>query len=505
MGLTKSDLNGQFVLTQDAQFIPEQWHVQEKNAWLLGTHPSLPITHVYVANGSHIGWIIGYSITPSGDFCPSQLCFPVDLHEPNQEKIIETNLYEIGGRFAAIFFTDSFSRFYLDPSGLLATVYSENIPLVASTPSLIDSNGHDWDEEIIKILRMPNSGLWYPSGLTPKKNVARLLPNHFLDLSNWKSVRHWPKSPKDLVQGKKEDLVKTIFHALKYNISSVTNHYPLHISITAGRDSRMLLASILENREKILFVTFSCSSVDSHIAKKIVYKYGLNHIFIDSEYFNTNQREDWLYRTGYCSSPSGSIGYLPHLDANRALLNGIGGEVGRSFYWRQRDKTKKYIDAKELLHRCHIPADGKILKKMQDWLLEVADFNVYAILDLMYLEQRLGCWAAPEQYGGDNCSISMLSPFSDRKIFESMLRLPIEYRWKQQLAFDICQMADTELASLPFNDFAGSLKYPKRMIHFFTNTVPYKTKLVMTRPDIIQRFLRSLPSIIRVDLKQVKR
>jgi hypothetical protein len=471
--------------------------VQEKDAWLLGTHPSLPITNIYLANGSHIGWIIGYSITPSGDFCPSQLCFPVDLQEPNPEEIIETNLYEISGRFAAIFLTDSFSRFYLDPSGLLATVYSENIPLVASTPSLIDGEGHDWDEEIIKILRMPNSGLWYPSGLTPNKNVARLLPNHFLDLSHWKSVRHWPKSPEDLAQGKKEDLVKTIFQALKHNISSVANHHPLHMSLTAGRDSRMLLASILENREKILFITFLRNSLDSNIAKLLVKKLGLNHKFIQSEYINNEQREDWLYRTGYCSSPSGSIGHLQHLDVNRAFLNGVAGAAGRSYYFRKGDQDQKDIDAKELLHRCYIPAYGKILKKTQEWLAEVADFNLYTILDLMYLEQRLGCWAAPEQYGGDHCFIGMLSPFSDRKIYESMLRLPIEYRLKKQLAYDICQMADPELVSLPFNDFTGSLKYPKRMIHFFTNTVPYKTKLVMTRPDIIQRLLRSLPSIIR--------
>ncbi|MEQ8970040.1 MAG: hypothetical protein RIE73_06540 [Coleofasciculus sp. C1-SOL-03] len=497
MGLTKSDLDGQFVLTQHPQFIPEKWYVQEKDAWLLATHPSLPITHVYGVNNHHIGWIIGYSITPSGDFCPSQLCFPVDLQEPNQEKIIETNLYEIGGRFAAIFLTDSFSRFYLDPAGLLATVYSLNIPLVASTPSLIDGDGHNWDEEIIKILRMPNSGLWYPSGLTPKKNVARLLPNHFLDLSHWKSVRHWPKSPKDLVEEKKEGLVKTIFHRLRHNITSVANHHPSYMSITAGRDSRMLLASILEDRGKILFVTFSGDYIDADIVKLLVNKIKLKHIFIKHKYVNNDQREDWFYRTGYCSSTSGSIGYLQDLNEKRAFLNGIGGEVGRCFYWRKFDKTKKQINAKELLARCHIPADEKILKKMQDWLSEVANFNIYTILDLMYIEQRLGCWAAPEQYGGDHCSISMLSPFSNRKIFESMLRLPIEYRWKQQLTFDICQMADSELVSLPFNDFTGSLKYPKRIIHFFTNTVVYKTRRVMTRPDMPQRFLRSLSSKIR--------
>jgi hypothetical protein len=496
MGLTKSDLDGQFVLTQDAQFIPDKWYVQEKDAWLLGTHPSLPITHIHLANGSHIGWIIGYSITPSGDFCPSQLCFPVDLQEPNQEEIIETNLYEIGGRFAAIFLTDSFSRFYLDPSGLLATVYSENIPLVASTQSLIDGDGHDWDEEIIKMLRMPNSYLWYPSGLTPKKNVVRLLPNHFLNLSSWKSVRHWPKSPKDLVEGKKKDLVKTIFQALKHNISSVANHHPLHISITAGRDSRMLLASILENRKNILFVTFLGNYLDSDMAKLLVEKFGLNHIFIRSEYVNDAQQEDWLYRTGYCSSPSGSMGHFQHIDVNKVFLNGIGGEVGRSFYWREWDKNRKHIDVEELLHRCHIPADGKIKKKTQNWLSEVADFNIYTTLDLMYLEQRLGCWAAPEQYGGDNCSICMLSPFSARKIFESMLRLPIEYRWKQQLSYDICQMADPELVTLPFNDFTGSLKYPKRMIQF-TSTLVKETRLAMVRPEMWQWFLRSLPPIIK--------
>lgn len=143
-----------------------------------------------------------------------------------------------------------------------------------------------------------------------------------------------------------------------------------------------------------------------------------------------------------------------------------------------------------------MPANEKILKKVKDWLSKLENFNTYTILDLMYIEQRLGCWAAPQQYGGDPYCFCMLSPFSDRKIYESMLRLPIEYRWKQQLAFDICQMADVELVSLPFNDFTGILKYPKRMLQF-TNTLVNKTRLAMARPEMGQWFLRRLPPIIK--------
>ncbi len=70
MTLSRSDLDGQFVFTQDPQFIPEGWMLRERSPWLLATHPSLPVIDVRTDTGAHLGWVLGYPITLTGELCP---------------------------------------------------------------------------------------------------------------------------------------------------------------------------------------------------------------------------------------------------------------------------------------------------------------------------------------------------------------------------------------------------------------------------------------------------
>ena len=81
------------------------------------------------------------------------------------------------------------------------------------------------------------------------------------------------------------------------------------------------------------------------------------------------------------------------------------------------------------------------------------------ILDLTYIEQRLGCWGGPQHYGHPHSSALRLFPFCHRKIFELMLKLPYEYRQKQELTIDIIRQEWPELLSLPFNSFTGIRAY----------------------------------------------
>ena len=152
---------------------------------------------------------------------------------------------------------------------------------------------------------------------------------------------------------------------------------------------------------------------------------------------------------------------LRHLDRKRALLPGMGGEIARSYFW-SRDREIKLLDAKAILDRLHLPVCDKTLIMTEEWLSEISDLSPSLVLDLAYIEQRLGCWAGPQMYGSDHRSVCHLWPLSHRRIFQLMLQLPSEYKQKQQLAKDICALEWPELLDTPFNDFSGPLKYVKR-------------------------------------------
>jgi hypothetical protein len=149
---------------------------------------------------------------------------------------------------------------------------------------------------------------------------------------------------------------------------------------------------------------------------------------------------------------------MQKLERNKVLLHGIAGEVGRSFYWLPTDYEGMKLSATEILFRANFPFHQAVLRETEKWLTELSGFNAFAILDLFYIEQRLGCWAAPQHYGNQT-SMFELSPFNHRRIFSCMMRLPYEYRRQQELSNDICRDLWPELLDLPFNEFTGAKKY----------------------------------------------
>lgn len=464
MSLLKCNMDGQFLLSKKALFFQDNWNMRESNGWILATHPDLPVIDVQTPEGSHLGWIIGFPINLSSCIVTEKLVIHANINDEDKVKNVEGQLYELGGRYVAIILGCGISRLYLDPGGSLSVVYSLDEQVIASTPALIKLDD-GFDKNLIKSLKMPNSGKYYPFGLTPRKNIRRLLPNHFFDLESWKSIRHWPvKNTLSVVNNFSEN-IKTIIKIIKNNLQAVANNYFIHMSLTAGRDSRMLLACVREISDKVLFFTFAekKQTADIHIANILSSQLNLNHKVLQIECANDTEQKDWLYRVGHCVS--GQIlnihPTLRHLDRKYALLPAMAGEVARAYYWSD-DEDIGCLDPLDILERLHFPAFPPLLEVTERWFSEISDFPSSVIMDLAYIEQRLGCWAGPQMYGNDNRSVCHLWPLSHRMIFESMLRFPSAYKQKQQLVEDICVLEWPELLNLPFNEFSGALKYIMR-------------------------------------------
>lgn len=457
-----STLAGQFVLTQEQARVPAGWATRQQAGWLLATHPALPVIEIATPEHAHAGWLIGHPIV-GDELGPPAFRLPREALA--SAAALENALAELGGRFVAIVLASSLARLYLDACGSLSAVYSTQARVVASTPSLIDDRDHAWDHELARFLQMPASGRWYPFGLTPKRHVERLLPNHYLDLASWKAQRHWAGPPAD--EQPVRALVEVIAARTQRNIAAAARRYPLHLSLTAGRDSRMLLACAREQTERIVFFTFTRGrdTADAQIARTLARRHRLAHRQLRIESAQPDELAAWLDRTGRCVS--GEIWKihptLRRLDRERALLPGMAGEVARAYLWRATDRAERQLDPAELLVRCHLPANEQLLLRAQAWLAELEHLSSYTILDLLYIEQRLGCWGGPQQYGGDGYSACQLFPLAHREIFAAMLALPPEYRRGNQLALDICQLAWPELLLLPFNQFAGWQRYPRQL------------------------------------------
>lgn len=273
---------GQFMLIKIVDRIPDGWQRHEQGEWVLGTL-KLPVLIVENDCNQVIGWCLGHPIHLDGSW-PEKVTIRSQGHQSIDMDAVE-NFYEhTSGRYALVLLTGHAEKLFLDPYGSLRAVYLLSEPTIASTPTLLRSN-HDWDKELITVLNMPASGRWFPSGLTPRENVRRLLPNHCLDLKAWRVDRHWPRSSADLIaMDDQQEGVATIIACLKKTIGTIAGRFPIQLPLTAGRDSRMVLARSREFLAQATFHTFSekKESLDMFIAARLAERLKLNYAFIPS-------------------------------------------------------------------------------------------------------------------------------------------------------------------------------------------------------------------------------
>lgn len=453
------DLVGQFILCQKKNQITKSWQTYQFGEWLLGSHPKLPVIDIIGKDDFHVGWLLGYPISLDGELINSRLVFNISINEPNPDKF-ENQLYSHGGRFAAVYFGGPQARFYLDPCGSLAAVFSPRHKIVASTPTLIPySLGCDDDHKLIESMIIPGCDCCYPFGLTPRRYVKRLLPNHYLDLNSWKSMRHWPMKEFIQIQDIKGS-VQEFATILRNQIAAVAHQGPFYLPLTGGRDSRLLLACSRNVLEKCHCFTIKhltkSGKIDCQIVKKLCRRFNLPHKLLDVEQCS---QEDWnlfRFRTGWCveGQSLGNVKRLSQLDTNFPILFGVGGELGRPFHWRRGDIESSLISAKDLVQRItgwlHTDIGDKIQREAQKWLETIPVQNALTIWGLLYNEQYNGCWIGPKEYALASNSFSIW-PFCHRSAIEIMLSLPADYRQKLQFVYDVIESQWLELLKFPFN------------------------------------------------------
>ncbi|MBX2811948.1 MAG: hypothetical protein KTR25_09060 [Myxococcales bacterium] len=442
------ELLGQFVLSRGAP--NSDWPCFRIGDWNLAVESMLaciPIT----SNNEVVGWLLGQAIGPDHRVVVDSLEIPPDR--------VEETIYAHGGRFIVIL--PLAQRIYLDPCGLLPAVFCEHLKLVSSTPSLIPYEGQTQDrEQLIRSLGITERNAMFPVGMTSRKGIEGVLPNHYLDLKTWKIVRHWPNQSLEPI----EDItsaVHEIADLVKQQIEATTTHRPATLRLTAGKHSRMLLAcarGVVHSMECWTAELRDFASIlDCDIAKRVSARAGVTYRSITFIEPDEQDLALWLFRTGLGTGEYRGRQLLTtlrkELDPTRADIVGFAGEIARGFYWEAKDTPSTNIRSQRLLRHCCCPLTSETLERMECWRANASSqvIDALQLLDLFYIEQRLGCWAGILTYAGMVHSPHQAFPLSHRRIVELMLRLPADYRRSGQLPVDIIAREWPVLLKYPFN------------------------------------------------------
>lgn len=372
---------------------------------------------------------------------------------------LHERLAGFGGRFVIVLLEDGLQRIYLDACGTLSTVYSPIEEVVASTSFLIPySNATPDNIRLQKALRMPfNHSNGYPVGLTPRHQVKRLLPNHYLDLANWEAKRFWPQG--ELAEGDAETAVGAIVDILKRQLGAIFAQDSVQLSLTAGGDSRVLLACARKYAQEMELYTVEIPGdvacrVDVRISGSIARRLGLKHRILRHQDASVSDFEEWLYKTGCEVSEERAwqtIRTIKQLRPDRVAVAGAGGELARDFWWRKEDSPSSLMTLERLAQRCGAPLIPEVRTALQAWLDSLPPISsFFTILHLFYIEQRLGCWAGVTPYGEAQSTFDVF-PYSHRRIIELMLSLPVNYKRERRFWKDVVEREWPDLLLFPVN------------------------------------------------------
>ncbi|GAB4577012.1 MAG: hypothetical protein Tsb0019_03780 [Roseibium sp.] len=451
----------------------------------LQTGPGLPVTKVTDAAGLHAGYILGFSIDLNArQTIGASWQAPVKLGIDATE-FTERVLDSIGGRFVWIYQSETECHLHPDCSAQVPVVFDAAAKVAGSTAHALfdeDDYADRFDRASFEALRVDGEG-WFPAGLTAHRGLHRLLAHHYLDLSTWQSKRFWPRSEISETQDT-DDAVDEFISIVQAQIEALVNGPKrLAIAVTAGLDTRSVLAcsrEFVKEADCLTVVGSDRHATDSLLAKRITGKFGLNHITLPRTEATPEERELFIRRGGHCNGDTNSR-FHPSvwpIAETHVMVGGLGAEQARAFFWRNDDTPDTKLTADILIKRMGLPPLENCRKAVARLLDEMPVTSALQKLDLFYAEDRHSSWYAA-QFCCDPTLVRQ-APMLTTRTGRLMAQLPPDWKRTSRLGHEVIRRTWPELGALPYNSLG------------YWNDLAIKVQRAIANPQLITKKLRKM-------------
>ncbi|HXU22245.1 MAG TPA: hypothetical protein VN788_16830 [Verrucomicrobiae bacterium] len=467
-----SSIPGQFIILagQDEVHLGpnplrDGWTRYEVGAFRVFAAPEVPVIRCKNADGSTFGIFLGEPLNLeesrflSGDELFGQL-------PPGGAEIaqwIEKHVYRLAGRYIFVLSTRDVHRVYLDVDGFLPLVYDPSLRIAGATAGAIyDSNQYlsSFDSELFEALNLLNGG-WFPAGLTAHHGLRRLMCNFYLDLESWTASRHWPTGGIEAADDAHSTL-KRISASTQRTLVTYLEQRSCCMALTGGNESRLLLSLARSNAQSIPFICWydKQGARDAEISENLAAKFGLNLTFLGFPSVTEDEATEWLARIGYCATENRyRYKVSARLSGFDCMIGGLGGEIGRGFFWRRGDENRS-LTPRDIYKRLALPPHPRAASAVDSWFQTLPTCEPLLQLDLAYLEVRMSCWAAVQAYGG--IGPRQVYPLVSREVYSQMLALPPSWRRNNRWVTEIIGRHWPDLLAVPINNL-GPLREAARL------------------------------------------
>ncbi len=436
------------------RFAPNQYwsSIQLLGGVRLSVHSDLPFTSTS-QDGATVT-LIGHAIDPDHPQRTEPEVLRSLIRNASQLNSLIDSTKPLVGRWVIILQNQQGTYLFTDPCGCRQVFYYSDGEGVwcASQPELIRANCHmnlNTDDALVRFLIDPKHALlespWLGRG-TLYESCFHLMANHYLDLDSLQQTRFYPTNP--IPDKDTAEIVDTSCAILQGTMTALTARHDVAQALTAGWDSRVLLAASRHVSEHIEYFVYRLSNLaESHpdisVANRMAKELGINFVVRRPADVLPGWFVSMLSMNVTCAR------VLPKTHAiyaelvvgdSRISVNGNGSEIWRNYIDRYCDQDIGDVSSTDLAARMF--GRGRfppfVISELDEWKKGfdrrfIGNLNM---LDLLYWEQGLGNWGA--QYPAErDIAVEQISPFNCRLLIETLLSSP--RRLRAEPDYELCQ------------------------------------------------------------------
>jgi hypothetical protein len=453
----------QFILGPETPRADPAWTTTKvAGRFSMASHADLPVTQA--AGGGVELTLVGVMLDPDAPERSDSQVVKSLLPAAIDEDALHHALGRMGGRWALFVAPEGGEPYvFHDPCGLRQIVHAATHDGVwcASEPLLLARQlSLAADPTAMHFLNSPYARsykeFWWPGMTTPFLGAAQLLPNHALELTTGTVRRYWPKMP--WPRRSLGDAAAEAAHLLRGIVEAAAYRFPLAFELTAGVDSRTVLAAGRRVVTDAYVYTLTNPHLgfverDAAVAERLTAVAGVTHHRIACP--STMGPEFAAFYRSNTATAHETWGatveaLLSQFPPERVALSGSCSEISRRGYRRIHP-----VDRAGLARLENMVTDPFPLAAIEDWLadaLQIPFSSDEILVELYYWEARMGRWLGSAHSEFDVVQ-ETLAPFNCRAVAETLLGVDIPDRDPPASLVHkrIIELLWPDLLAIPFN------------------------------------------------------
>ena len=429
----------QFLLSSDASHaLPNHHGITLAGCYHLSVHKDLELTHL--KNESKSLTLLGFMLDPERPEASNEQILLRLIEDFSQCRDLFVLTETLGGRWVLIAHDGSETMVMHDATGQRQVHFNYDPGLgrlmCASEPGVMaEQLGLSMDPDAVDFIRSRPTDdyeiYWMPGDTSLFAGIKALLPNHALFLSTGICERFFPQASPTLTDH--ASILAECLHLIRGQFESASRRFPLAIPMTAGWDSRLVLALNQDGADDLYAFTLvyphlPMRSRDVAVPARLLGKLGIAHHVIpypkqqDAEFKKVFRRNNVAANDAYC----GDIQALhDHYPGERVCVTGDAAEIVKCYYERSAPESAP-ITAGKLAEFSRLGSHPFVIRAFERWLASVEGPSI-DLLDLFCWEQMSGRWQAKIRSEYDIVQESF-SPLNNRRLLRIMLEIDQQMR-----------------------------------------------------------------------------